>query len=385
MKKKVLIVDDSALTRRVFCDIINADDRFEVADMATDGAEGFKYVVSRTYDAVVLDVYMPKMTGLQMLQEMQNSSVSANVLMASTTTREGARETLTALELGALDFITKPEYVVDARNEAFKEGFIRQLWTVANATAGSRRTQTSLLTQKKRTFEARVDVNIHKLPEKELRQKKTATAPVRATDVSLRKRESKRTGSKIVAIASSTGGPRALHSVLPKLPKNIDAPILLVQHMPKGFTSSLAERFDEICEIPVQEAKENTRIEKGHVYIAQGGTHLKVVQINGLSYLRCTDDPFREGVKPCANYMYESLAESPFDEVVCVVLTGMGSDGTEGIQTLTDQKHTFVIAQDESTSAVYGMPKSIAATGLVNEILPLEEVADTIIKEVGVR
>ncbi len=359
MKKKILLVDDSALMRRVLCDIINNDGRFEVADIATNGVEGFTYVVSREYDAVVLDVYMPKMTGLQMLQEMQDAHIHANVMMASTATKEGARETLTALELGAIDFITKPEYVGDARNDEFRAKFTDLLWAVTNATH-------------------------HKKTVKASPSKTTTPVSEPVNRPVLRQRGEHSTGKKIIAIASSTGGPRALQSVIPKLKKGLHAPVLLVQHMPKEFTAPLAERLDELSELNVEEARDHVRLENDHVYVARGGSHLKVVNMNGLCYLQLTDEPAREGVKPCANYMYESLIDSPYDEIVCVVLTGMGADGTEGIVNLSKSKKTYVIAQDEATSTVYGMPRSIAHTGMTNEVAPLNEVADCIMKEVGV-
>lgn len=381
MSKKILIVDDSALMRRVLCDIINSDDRFEVVDFAVNGAEGFKKIVSKQFDAVVLDVYMPTMTGLQMLEEMQKSNVKANVLMASTTTKEGARETLTALELGAIDFITKPENVADTRNDKFRSRFLELLWAVSNANPNSYspKKAESVTSSKPGAFEARFDVVFHNLTDKDKYQKKEAVSTV-----SVLKEHVRSSGKKIVAIASSTGGPKALQQVIPKLPSNLAAPVLLVQHMPKGFTLSLAEHLNELSPIAVEEADDNTRLENGHVYIAKGGKHLKVVRTNALYHLECTDEPAREGVKPSANYMYESLADSAFDEVVCVVLTGMGSDGTVGITNLSKSKKLFVIAQDEQTSTIYGMPKAIAQSGLVNVVAPLEQVAEMIIKEVGV-
>lgn len=379
MKKKILIVDDSALMRRMWHDIIVTDDRFEVSDVAANGAEGFKRIVTGNYDAVVLDVYMPQMTGLQMLEEMQKSNVRANVLMASTTTREGARETLTALELGAIDFITKPENVADTRNAEFRARFLELLWIVSNANPAAVRKPRPASAPEHKTFEARYDVNIHT-------QKPAGAQPAQPAAPRV-KRPSypKGSGKKIVAIASSTGGPKALQQVIPKLPRDLFAPVLLVQHMPKGFTLSLAEHLNEQSEIAVEEVKENMKLEKGHVYIAQGGKHMKAVFKNGAYYIQCTDEPTREGVKPCANYMFESLIDSGFDEVVCVVMTGMGSDGTEGIKNLSKSKKIHVIAQNEDTCTVYGMPRSIVQTGLVNNIVPLDEVAEQIIKEVGVQ
>ncbi len=379
MKKKILIIDDSALMRRMWHDIIATDDRFEVSDVAVNGAEGFKRIVSGHYDAVVLDVYMPQMTGLQMLEEMQKSNVHANVLMASTTTREGARETLTALEFGAIDFITKPENVADTRNDAFRKRFLELLWIVSNANPMTQRKPRPAPSSEHRTFEARYDVNFHTRGAQQESAVKPQQ-PVRPVTSYTRGK-----GRKIVAIASSTGGPKALQHVIPKLPKNLCAPVLLVQHMPKGFTLSLAEHLDEQSEIKVEEVKENMKLENGHVYVAQGGKHLKAVGRSSDYYLQCTDEPTREGVKPCANYMYESLIDSSFDEVVCVVMTGMGADGTEGILNLSKSKKIHVIAQNEETCTVYGMPRSIVQTGLADVIVPLDEVADQIIKEVGVQ
>ena len=398
MKKKILIVDDSALMRRVLCDIINSDDRFEVADYAIDGAEGFKLIVSREYDAVVLDVYMPRMTGLEMLREMQKSGVTANVMMASTTTAEGARETLDALELGAIDFIKKPENVADARHDEFRNRFLDILDVVASSRAGRRRPVTTRNTESKgRTFSTRYDVNFHTKGESDIKRLENAgisrtghatelgaTLNKDSAAITLKKHE-KVSGEKIVAIASSTGGPKALQDVIPKLPANLNAPVLLVQHMPKGFTKSLAERLDAISPVKVTEAQNGDVIEKGHVYIAPGGQHMKLNKKPGGYVISLTDEPAREGVKPCANYMYESLMDCDFAEVTCAVLTGMGADGTQGIKALSGKKKIFCVAQDEDTSTVYGMPKAIAKTGLCNSVVPLLSVADQIIKNVGVR
>ena len=399
MKKKILIVDDSALMRRVLCDIINSDERFEVADMAIDGTEGFKYIVSRNYDAVVLDVYMPRMTGLEMLKEMQKSGVHANVMMASTTTAEGARETLDALELGAIDFIKKPENVADARHTEFRERFLSILEVVANSRVGSIR-RTAAPSDTKRTFSTRYDVNFHTKGESDIKRLENAgisrtgrvgTTPQGAAgiekppiQVTLRKHDAV-SGEKIVAIASSTGGPRALQDVIPKLPANLNAPVLLVQHMPKGFTKSLAERLNDLSPITVSEAVDGETIEKGHVYIAPGGAHMKLKKKPGGYAIVLSDEPSREGVKPCANYMYESLMDSDYAEITCAVLTGMGADGTVGIKALNGKKKIYCVAQDEETSTVYGMPKAIAMTGLCNSVVPLLSVADQIIKNVGVR
>ena len=400
MKKKILIVDDSALMRRVFCDIINSDDRFEVVNTATDGAEGFKFICQKQYDAVVLDVYMPKMTGIQMLEEMQNSRVSARVMMASTTTGEGARETLDALSLGAIDFIKKPENVADTRQEKFSKRFLDLLYVVATAPMprfGGATLASKAEGDKPHTFTKRFDVNFHTTAEKiaEDRAKvmaavgnrpRDAVAPAAPPDEDIKLRNVEHKGrNRIVAIASSTGGPRALQEVIPYLPGNLSVPVLLVQHMPQGFTASLADRLNELSKLEVSEAMEGDMIAPGHVYIAPGGKHMKIEKRGGSHFIKYGDEPNREGVKPSANYMYESLADCGYDEVICVVMTGMGADGTAGIKNLDLKKQTYIIAQNQDTCTVYGMPKAIVQTGLVSEVVPLKELAGQITKNVGVR
>lgn len=189
---------------------------------------------------------------------------------------------------------------------------------------------------------------------------------------------------KIVALASSTGGPKALQELIPLLPSNLNAPVVLVQHMPAGFTEALANRLNEISPIAVSEAKDNDIITKGHVYISKGGLHMNV-DYTGLNHvIRYSDEPHREGVKPCANYMYESLINSTYDEVVCVVLTGMGADGTAGIKALSEKKKTTIIVESEESCTVFGMPKAVIKAGLATKAVDLKGIAKEIIQNVGV-
>ncbi|MGN1147460.1 MAG: chemotaxis-specific protein-glutamate methyltransferase CheB [Lachnospiraceae bacterium] len=357
--KKILLVDDSALMRRVLCDIINSDERFHVEDRATNGLEALDLLSRKTYDAVVLDVNMPKMNGLELLKEMQKFKISARVMMASTATREGAKITLEALELGALDFIHKPDSASDCRGEEFKKRLLEILAVVADS---------------------RPPVPVSPVKKQEERE------AVKKVTTFVQKHAAQVVGRKIVAIASSTGGPKALQSVIPFIPQGIQAPVLVVQHMPKGFTASLAERLNSLSEVDVHEAAEGDVLENGHVYLAMGGKHMNVVMNTaGKHCIHYSDEPAREGVKPCANYMYESLEDSRFDEVVCVVMTGMGADGTQGVLHLKKKKKIHVIAQEQSTCAVYGMPKSVVAAGLSDQIVPLEQIAQEIILNVGVK
>ena len=189
----------------------------------------------------------------------------------------------------------------------------------------------------------------------------------------------------LVVIASSTGGPKSLQAVVPKLEGRLNAAVIIVQHMPAGFTASLADRLNDLSNIRVKEAEDGERLNVGTVYIAKGGQHLKVVSKGHLgSFLKLTDEPPREGVRPCANYTYESLADTPIPFLMGVVLTGMGADATAGIRNLKQTRKIYTVAQDEKTSIIYGMPKVVAESGLTDRILPLDNIADEINKKVGV-
>ena len=358
MGKKILVVDDSALMRKLACDIIIKDGRYDAPDTCRNGEEALERVKKNKYDAIVLDVYMPVMDGLEFLRQLKKEGLKERVMMFSTTTGEGTSQTIEALDLGAVDFIKKPDKYRETSGEDFAQRFLSILEVVAQAGPHH--------------FAGTV-------------QRTPVTVPKKTASVTLRP-SVRISGEKIVAVASSTGGPKALHSVIPRLPANLNAPVILVQHMPPGFTKSLAERLDSLGDISVKEAEEGDLLEKGKVYIAPGGRHMKVSKSAGANVrIYFSDEPHREGVKPCANYMYESLLDTDYAEVCCVVLTGMGMDGTEGIKNLEKGKKVHIISQDEPTCAVYGMPKAIAQTGLVNEVLPLEKIADAITKEIGTK
>ncbi|MCR5747174.1 MAG: chemotaxis response regulator protein-glutamate methylesterase [Lachnospiraceae bacterium] len=357
MGKKILVVDDSALMRKVACDIIKTDSRYDEPETCKNGKEALELVKKKKFDAIVLDVNMPVMDGIEFLRQLKQEGRKERVMMFSTTTGEGTRQTMESLDLGAMDFIKKPEKYRETSGEDFAKEFLKMLAVVANAG----------------------DAISFDKPVSRIRSSRAAS-----NQIVLRPSVSVR-GDKIVAIASSTGGPKALHSVIPLLPANLNAPVILVQHMPEGFTKSLAERLDSLGPISVKEAEEGDMLEKGHVYIAPGGKHMKVAKSGNHTRIYFSMEPHREGVRPCANYMYESLADTSYDQVCCVVLTGMGADGTEGIKNLDAHKKLHIISQDEPTCAVYGMPKAIAMTGLVNEVLPLDKIAAAITKEIGTR
>ena len=368
---KILIIDDSALMRSVISDIIKKDNRFEVQDTATDGVLGLDLLIRNNgkYDIVLLDVNMPKMNGLEVLSKIEKYKLKCSVIMVSTLVKEGAQETILALERGAVDFVLKPTGTNNENRADFGRRLMQSLEAVAGFTDGDD------LPGKKR------------IVQKTAKEQQTGSGlGLSGTKAAGRISGVRKSGiMKLVAIACSTGGPKTLKEIIPKLPKKLDAPIVLVQHMPAGFTKSLAERLNELSELEVTEACDGEELKKGHVYIAPGGKQLRVEQGATHHVFKITDEAPREGLKPCANIMYESLAEAGYDDIICVVLTGMGSDGRNGIERLNKSKETYVIAQDAATSVVYGMPRAIANAGLADEIVSLDKISEEIIKTVGVR
>lgn len=349
MRKNILVVDDSALMRRVECDIINSDSNLEATDYCRDGLEAYEKLKSKSYDGVVLDVNMPRMDGLQLLERLQKEGIKAKVVMVSSYTKKNSDITAAAKERGAIDFVTKPGNIIEAKGDEFKQYFL----SVINSAF----------------------------------LRKTTVAPKTAT-VMPKVGAGKSLGrNKLIALACSTGGPKSLQQVIPSLPRNLDAPMILVQHMPVGFTKPMAERLNELSKVRVKEAEDGEKLEKGCVYVAPGGLHMEVACTPDGGHRIVLNDsiPAIGGLKPCANVTFDSLAKTAYDTVVCVVLTGMGADGTNGILSLARSKNVYVIAQDEESSIVYGMPKAIAETGIVDEIVPLDEVAKTITKNVGVK
>lgn len=365
MQKKVLIVDDSALMRRVLSDIINSDTRFLVSKTANNGLDALNIIVEgkERYDAIVLDINMPTMNGLELLEQLERFQIKLTIIMVSTLAKEGAKETIRALELGAFDFVTKPESFLEVKSENFKR---RLLDCLTIATKLSMKEPVKAL-ENKSLQSFIIDETINKsigLP------KRTFTR--------------RRGSNRLITIACSTGGPKALQQVLPLLPSDLDCSVLVVQHMPEGFTYSLAHRLNELSKVEVKEAEDGDVLKKGVVYIAKGGRQTRVQEVNGVAMLAVTQEAARNGLKPCADIMFESLEHSGFDDIICVVLTGMGGDGTSGIRTLSNGKNVYVIAQNEETCTVYGMPKVVTEAGLSNEVVPLDKVTEAIIKNMGV-
>ena len=350
---RVLVVEDSIVFRELLVQNLNKDPAIQVVATAKDPFEARDAILAYKPDVMTLDIEMPKMSGIDFLKRLMPQYPMPVIMLSGLNGK-----VFEAMAAGAVDFVHKPDSALACRNLKFKDDFLQTLAVVAGSGA-----QVAEKCRKPVTVQT-------------VKRNLNAGRAVRNPSA----------GKKVVAIASSTGGPKALQSVIPKLPPDLKAPVLVVQHMPAGFTASLAERLDSLSRIHVKEAAEGDVLEAGNVYLSCGGMHMKVAPGAGGKYrIHYSDEPAREGVKPCANYMYESLIGSDFDEVVCVVMTGMGADGTKGIENLKAAgRKTHVIAQEESTCAVYGMPKSLVNAGLADQILPLEQIAQEITLNTGV-
>ena len=398
-KKNILIVDDSALMRRVESDIIKSDERFQILDTATNGLEAFDLVTrnSKNYDAVVLDINMPKMNGIEFLEALEKQKIKLKIIIVSTLAKDGAAETIRALELGAFDYVTKPDSFVDAMSDSFKEKLLLCL-RYATSLIEDKATDLIKSTTTPKMEARKTEEKTERKPVMPLTSVKQPSSGVvspmnpraiLSETFAPRKPHKTVTGAsakRLIVIASSTGGPKALQQVIGKLPRNINAPVLIVQHMSEGFTKSLATRLDELGGVKVVEATGGETLEKGVAYLAKGGSQMRVVK-RGSDYVIDinTAEPARNGLKPCADIMMESVANLVFDDITCVVLTGMGGDGTMGIRQLNDTANIYVISQDEVTSTVYGMPKVVYEAGLTDIVLPLEKIAEEITKNVGVQ
>ena len=358
MTKKVLIIDDSALMRRVMSDIIVEDEQLTVADTAKNGKNAIELLMQgNEYDIILLDLKMPKMDGVQFLKEMRKNRMQVPVLVVSSIASKSAKETIEALELGAFDFVKKPSERV---GEAFM-GFRRELLLRVHTACGL----------KTDMFEIKVQ-EVKSRPEPASPPKKVARPVVCK-------------GDRLFVIASSTGGPKALQSVVPLFPAGFPYPIVVVQHMPVGFTASLASRLNELSPLKVKEAEDGELLKKGYIYIAQGGKQCELIQKEAGKYVFSENDkPARGGLRPCADIFFESLVNTSLDEIICGVLTGMGADASKGILQVKACKKVKVVAQNESTCVVYGMPKAAKMAGVVDDMVPLEDVARTMMKKIGV-
>jgi len=350
-KIKVIVVDDSALMRKIISDMINAQTEMEVIDTARNGEELLLKITRKTPDVITLDLEMPKMDGRETLKQLKKFNINIPVIMLSSISKSGTESTMECLEQGAFDFIAKPSGTISLDIDKVKNELVEKI-----KMAFMQNDNRSNLTSDKN-----FKINRYMSP-------KTTT---RIGSVQKRNIEA-------VVIGASTGGPKALYQVITALTDNIGVPIFVVQHMPVGFTKAFAERLNLNSKLKVVEAVDGETIEKNVVYIAPGGNHM---EIGTDKKIHLNTEPTIWGVRPAVDKLFISAASVYGSKLLSVILTGMGRDGAIGTATVKE-KGGVTMAEHESTCIIYGMPKAAFETGKVDEIVPLPNVAEEINKVV---
>lgn len=352
---RVLVVDDSAFMRKSLAIMLESDPDIQVIGSARDGEEGCALVKKLSPDIVTLDIEMPKMDGLTALKKIMAENPTP-VIMISSLTNEGAEATIKAFEYGAVDFIPKELSYVNINIIKIKEELTKKIKAIYK--------QHVLRTRLSRLQSIRQQSNLSTEPSQRI-----------VSDSYL-----KQNNFKAIAMGISTGGPLSLQKVLPKITKNINCPIFLVQHMPPKFTASLAVRLNSISELEVKEAADNDLIKNNVVYIAPGGFHMTVKKNSmGSAVINISTMPDNTLHRPSVDVMVESVAGFYGKNTLGVIMTGMGKDGLEGIKKIKELGGSC-IAQDETSCVVYGMPKAIVDAKLADVIAPLEKIPDIINK-----
>lgn len=357
MKIKILIVDDSRIFRSAVEEMLSREADFEVIGSVWNGIKALEFIKTNPPHLVTLDVQMPDMDGLETLKEIQKinatrkPSEQIGVIMLSSHTQKGADITVQALEMGAFDFIAKPE----SRN--LKDN-ISQLC--------------QQLVIKIRNY---ASIRIPSFIPKKQKERKAWPSTVPRS-------RAQSGGFKAIMIGVSTGGPQALAELLPPLCAQVEVPIFIVQHMPPTFTQSLAKSLNNKCRYEVVEAGENEYVEDLHAYIAPGGRHMVLEKDHQRIRTVINDQPPEKGCRPSVDMLFRSGATVYGAQVLGVILSGMGTDGTEGGKELK-KNGAIIIAQDEESSVVWGMPGSARNAGIVDEILPLREIPEAIISLVN--
>lgn len=371
-KTKLLVVDDSAFMRKLISDFFSDHRHIEVIGAARNGKDAIKKIEQLKPDVVTMDVEMPEMNGMEALKEIMQK-YPLPVIMLSSTTKRGAENTLMAMEYGAVDFVAKPSGSISLDLHKIKDELVRKVEEASKVTV-------SKLKKPFRKSTVAGQAIRHPFNNEESKVK-SLLKPTVNIDIPIKKTEWSKTSKKIILIGTSTGGPRALQEVITKIPANVDAPILIVQHMPAGFTKSLAARLDQLSEIHVKEAEQGDLLQKGTAYIAPGGYHLKLRKV-GSSFAVVLDnqEPPRAGHRPSVDVMFEDVSQySEFDKIA-VIMTGMGYDGSKGLVSLKKTGNVMAIAESAETCIVYGMPKAAVETQLVDEVADVDDIAQTIMK-----
>jgi two-component system chemotaxis response regulator CheB len=334
-KIRVLVVDDSPIMRKLISDILKNDPEIEVIDTAKTGKEAIEKAKSLKPDVITLDIEMPEMDGISALKILKKETPQTKVIMFSSLTQEGAKATIECLALGAYDFVPKPS------TKSFYESI--------------KKIEQDLIPKIKSITPLEKIKSIYKAP---------YIAP-----------KIKKGIYKVCGIGVSTGGPQTLIKIIPELPPNFPAPVLIVQHMPPIFTKQLAERLNSLSRLRVKEAEEGELIKDGVVYIAPGDYHMEVKKENALVKIKLHQGPPRNFCRPSVDELFESLAEIYNGNTLALILTGMGSDGKEGAKKIKE-KGGVVLAQDAESSVVFGMPKAVIEEGLADEVVNLSKIPE---------
>ncbi|HEX7018815.1 MAG TPA: chemotaxis response regulator protein-glutamate methylesterase [Gemmatimonadaceae bacterium] len=341
---RVLVVDDSAFMRRLITQIVADSGEFSVVGTARNGYDALKHVHALDPDIVTLDVDMPELDGLAALGYIMSEAPRPVVMLSGASSTTGQENALRALELGAVDFVVKPSGPISLDLGSISERLLDALRAAASVNPRGLRAMATI------TQEARALMT---------------TARVAAR--------------RAVAIACSTGGPRALTAVVPRLPRSLDAAVLIVQHMPAGFTRSLAERLDVVSPLEVQEAHDGDLVVHGRVYLAPGGRHMRVALDAGQPRIVLDDAPPLWGVRPAADVLFPSVAEVFGASAIAVVLTGMGRDAAEGTR-LIRAAGGRALLQDRDSATIFGMPQAALQTAGADRVVPLDEMATAVIE-----
>ena len=345
-RPRVLVVDDSAFMRRVTTEIIDASGEFTVIGTARNGYDALKQIHALDPDLVTLDVDMPELDGLNALGYIMSEMPRPVVMLSAGTTSSGQAATLRALELGAVDFVCKPSGSISLDLRIVTTELLDALRAAMLTNVAAQRMMPRLAVDK-------IGGAI-----------KTEGA------------------TSVVGIASSTGGPRALTAVLPALPRTLAAAVLVVQHMPSGFTKSLAQRLDAISPLPIEEAEDGALVVDGRVYVAPGGYHMTVRSSPSGPRIGLDTSAPLWGVRPAADHLFRSLADAFGASTLAVVLTGMGRDGAEGTRAIRAAGGR-ALAQDRETSTIFSMPQAAIEIGGAERVLPLTEIGSGIADLVG--
>jgi two-component system, chemotaxis family, protein-glutamate methylesterase/glutaminase len=345
------VVDDSAFMRRLIAQIVDGSPDFRVVGTARNGLDALRQIHALDPQIVTLDVEMPELDGMQTLGYIMSETPRAVVMLSAASTQGGVDLTLRCLELGAVDFVRKPSGPISLDLAVVSETLFAALHAATQVNLGG----VQLL------------------------------ARPRFVNASPAPRALARGGSLAVAIAASTGGPRALAEVIPALPGDIDAVVLVVQHMPAGFTRSLASRLHSMSALPVSEGEDGESVRRNHVYIAPGGMHMRVVaSVDGQHRIALDTSPAIWGVRPSADPLFNSVAELYGRSTVGVVLTGMGRDGADGLRVIREAGGLGVV-QDRATSTIYGMPAAALQRAGADRVTPLSGVAPAVLEMLATR